>query len=149
MYIYVYMCIYMCIYIHTYHNVYTHTYIYIYIYMCVCVCVCMYIYIHAHTMYVCVQRWAYLRGVITQAQPARSIRLRRFWTGSTRQPRCTSESCRETPKGENIKATVVNDSKAIPKCSSEWFQIHPQMYYLPQAEGVLLRDFDDRSRMRG
>jgi len=25
----------------------------------------------------------------------------------------------------------------------------PQMYYLPQAEGVLLRAFDDRSRARG
>ena len=32
--------------------------------------------------------------------------------------------------------------------SSEWFQGHPQMYDLPQAEGVLPRAFNDRSRVR-
>jgi len=31
--------------------------------------------------------------------------------------------------------------------SSEWFQGHPEMYYLPQAEGVLLHAFDNRSRV--
>jgi len=33
--------------------------------------------------------------------------------------------------------------------SSERFQGHPQMYYLPQEEGVLLHVFDNRSRVCG
>ena len=32
---------------------------------------------------------------------------------------------------------------------SELFQGHPQMYYLPRAEGVLLHVFDNRSRVCG
>ena len=35
------------------------------------------------------------------------------------------------------------------ECSSERFHGHPQMYFLPYAEGVLLHAFDNRSRVCG